>query len=671
MNVLDKVYNLTVDIKNIDTKYNSYAKFFDDDRETSVIKVKILNNNSPIDLENCSVEAYFVLANNTYHNETCKIINSSEGIVELQLCQKCLVKGENIVRLSILKDNEIANTPIITYEVRKGLYSDNPNFNDDPLTPILSQMLLDVKVTKVNQIELQERYEKSLPKIEGKIKEVESLINRVDTAIASGTQDLEVKEARVDKNGKSYAKLGDRLDEVDSQLEQIKNEKISISKFTKSDTDKDDTVRFEKALAYCELNKKALFIPSGTYNLSSTLLINSNMKIEGESRESVILNFTDVTDCIKFNGSSDVGCYNSTIENLLINGTNLECNGVNFNYARESMIKNIKIKNCDIGINLNLSWSNGIHNSIIEQNTTNISLGLFCNDVNFFDCEFSKALGNGIVVIDDAQQVGFFGCSIQKNKLNGVLIRSGRSISFNGCYIEENNMSNINDCYDINIIGDVKKATGISFNGCIIWSGNSTASIYLDSVSSVFLNGCTIMKLGASNTVNSVATTSNTNDVNAVSCYSENLAIKDDGNCVNDTRTPKFSKDLSVVKDYANLKLITKTSLRDAKISFWENDTQLASIGTYGNQLVVKSANKSTGNVDNIIIISENNDYIKFYSSLDMTNEDLININRSTAKEMSLIPTIVQNNNTIFIDSTDGKLKFKDGDGIVRLINVS
>ena len=228
MNVLDKVYNLTVDIKNIDTKYNSYAKFFDDDRETSVIKVKILNNNSPIDLENCSVEAYFVLANNTYHNETCKIIDSSEGIVELQLCQKCLVKGENIVRLSILKDNEIANTPIITYEVRKGLYSDNPNFNDDPLTPILSQMLLDVKVTKVNQIELQERYEKSLPKIEGKIKEVESLINRVDTAIASGTQDLEVKEARVDKNGKSYAKLGDRLNEVDSQLAHIEKSKSNV-----------------------------------------------------------------------------------------------------------------------------------------------------------------------------------------------------------------------------------------------------------------------------------------------------------------------------------------------------------------------------------------------------------------------------------------------------------
>lgn len=228
MNTLDKVYDLTIDIKNIDVKYNSYAKFFDDDRETSIIRIKLLNDKTPMNLENCIVEACFILADNTYHNEACKIINSSEGVVELQLCQKCLVKGENIVRLSISKDNEISNTPVITYEVRKGLYSDNPSFNDDPLTPILSQMLLDIKVTKVNQIELQERYEKSLPKIEGKIKEVESLINRVDTAIASGTQDLEVKEARVDKNGKSYAKLGDRLDEVDSQLSNY---------YTKSETD--------------------------------------------------------------------------------------------------------------------------------------------------------------------------------------------------------------------------------------------------------------------------------------------------------------------------------------------------------------------------------------------------------------------------------------------------
>ena len=254
MNTLDKVYNLTIDIKNIDVKYNSYAKFFDDDRETSVIRIKLLNDKTPMNLENCIVEAYFILADNTYHNEACKIINSSEGVVELQLCQKCLVKGENIVRLSILKDNEISNTPVITYEVRKGLYSDNPSFNDDPLTPILSQMLLDIKVTKVNQIELQERYEKSLPKIEGKIKEVESLINRVDTVIASGTQDLEVIDARdgevslkarldrdLAKGEQVYVELDglqEQVSNIDSQLEHT---------YTKTETDNKISEEIAKA----------------------------------------------------------------------------------------------------------------------------------------------------------------------------------------------------------------------------------------------------------------------------------------------------------------------------------------------------------------------------------------------------------------------------------------
>lgn len=297
MSNLNKVYSITVDMKNVEGKYSSYAKFFDDDRDTSIIKIKLLNDNYPIDLEGCTVEAEFILANNTYHDETCKIINTSEGIVELQLCQECLVVGKNTVRLSILKENEIANTPVITYEVKKGLYSDNPNFNDDPLTPVLSQMLLDVKVTKANQIELQEKYEKSLPKIEGKIKEVESLINRVDTAISSGTQDLEVKEARVDKNGIVYAKLGDRLDEVDSQLEHVENNGLfkNESQFilpewfgAKKDGTYDDAIAINKAInKSIELRKGVIL--SGTYFIKSPIFIKKEVYLRGQGVAKIFL----------------------------------------------------------------------------------------------------------------------------------------------------------------------------------------------------------------------------------------------------------------------------------------------------------------------------------------------------------------------------------------------
>lgn len=357
MNTLDKVYDLTIDIKNIDVKYNSYAKFFDDDRETSVIRIKLLNDKTPIDLEGCTVEAEFILANNTYHDETCKIINSSEGVVELQLCQKCLVKGENIVRLSILKDNEISNTPVITYEVRKGLYSDNPSFNDDPLTPILSQMLLDIKVTKVNQIELQERYEKSLPKIEGKIKEVESLINRVDTAIASGTQDLEVKEARVDKNGKSYAKLGDRLNEVDSQLEQSVP-KVVASKIGMIANDISRSKENTSILSTAINKGHSIIIDDNYYIDSIGVELHGDISIEGMNNKGALLLNNVTSCCFYINDFSSIILKNIKIQNnekhtYFLYNKNTNWNADEFRCENVEILDNVSIiySECDRSIN--------------------------------------------------------------------------------------------------------------------------------------------------------------------------------------------------------------------------------------------------------------------------------------------------------------------------------
>ena len=385
MSSLDKVYSIAVDIKNVEGKYSSYAKFFDDDRDTSIIKIKLLNNNYPIDLEGCTVEAEFILANNTYHDETCKIINTSEGIVELQLCQKCLVKGENIVRLSILKDNEIANTPIITYEVKKGLYSDNPNFNDDPLTPVLSQMLLDVKVTKANQIELQERYEKSLPKIEGKIKEVESLINRVDTAIASGTQDLEVKEARVDKNGKSYAKLGDRLNEVDSQLEHKANKTfINVKDFgSKGDGITDDTISFQNAINNLSENS-TLEIPEGNYIITDQLIVNKQkIRIQGKG--------TIVLDNKTSNGNMAIFCISDS-RDIYISDLSLKTKSFQAGCAISILNKCSDITIDKVNIN---SFKNVGIISPLEYNNTNVKI----LNSSILKCKFGIAGGaNGFVI---------------------------------------------------------------------------------------------------------------------------------------------------------------------------------------------------------------------------------------------------------------------------------
>ena len=476
MNTLDKVYDLTIDIKNIDVKYNSYAKFFDDDRETSVIRIKLLNDKTPMNLENCIVEAYFILADNTYHNEACKIINSSEGVVELQLCQKCLVKGENIVRLSILKDNEISNTPVITYEVRKGLYSDNPNFNDDPLTPILSQMLLDIKVTKVNQIELQERYEKSLPKIEGKIKEVESLINRVNNAIASGTQDLEVKDARVGKNGKSYAKLGDRLNEVDSQLEHIEKQSSEYRVYVENFEGETVNEKIENAITYAKNNRlKEVYLASKDYILNDTLVIPTGIKL--------------------------IGC---GWERDDISGTRILRNG---NFTAIMCLPYEK--------NETIYHSQGIefHNiCFIDYNSNNVEDFMYCEKNSmmvFSNCWFRGMYSNQIVLAE-VMDSRFYNCAFEESRgETSVKLISNIESLVTGYMLEYTNQIMFTDCrwesyLNSAVINEGQNTNEIYFNNCKMESFfSNTQHLSLNSCAVINFNGLQICS-GTTETVDCI-----------------------------------------------------------------------------------------------------------------------------------------------------------------------
>lgn len=135
-------------------------------------------------------------------------------------------------------------------------------------------------------------------------KEVESTTNRQEhlegtfdqLIINSGNSNAEIVDARVGENGKSYAKLGDRLDEVDSQLEHIPymNNYINVKyppspfKGLVGDGTTDDSANLQILLD----NFKNLYFPNGTYFCDSNLvLVNTNIK--GDS--SVIL-FKDNTN---------------------------------------------------------------------------------------------------------------------------------------------------------------------------------------------------------------------------------------------------------------------------------------------------------------------------------------------------------------------------------------
>ena len=207
MNNLDKVYNLSVDLKQSEHRYNSYAKFINDDVNTSILKIKLLNDNDYVNLEGCIVEAFFLLANNTKFNDTCEIVNAENGEIQINLPSECLVVGENYIYITVVKDGKESNAPIISYRVIKGITDNLPPVDGDPIQQTVKQLLLDVKVVQANQNDLQKRYEQAFPQIAKAIEDAKNATKRANEAIAAGTQDLEVKDAR-----DGEATLKDRLE---------------------------------------------------------------------------------------------------------------------------------------------------------------------------------------------------------------------------------------------------------------------------------------------------------------------------------------------------------------------------------------------------------------------------------------------------------------------------
>lgn len=140
-------------------------------------------------------------------------------------------------------------------------------------------------------------------------KEVESTTNRQEhlettfdqLTINAGNSNAEIVDARVGENGKSYAKLGDRLDEVDSQLEHKPNKAdmfVNVKDFgAKGDGVTDDTTAIQNAIdsiyegsSFYDSSKQGgtVYLPSGTYKVTS-LKIKSFITLKGENRLSTIL----------------------------------------------------------------------------------------------------------------------------------------------------------------------------------------------------------------------------------------------------------------------------------------------------------------------------------------------------------------------------------------------
>ncbi|WP_366512946.1 BppU family phage baseplate upper protein [Clostridium sp.] len=147
----NKIYPLEIDIKNLQTTYNSKALYANTDLNTSVMLIKLTLDEKGLDITNKIVTAYIkTTIDGNITMQKCEILDSTEGIIGLDFKKSALKVGTNIFFIEIKSENnEIINTPLIDYKVVE-LFDTSNIFEDEENTNILSQLITDVETSKLS-----------------------------------------------------------------------------------------------------------------------------------------------------------------------------------------------------------------------------------------------------------------------------------------------------------------------------------------------------------------------------------------------------------------------------------------------------------------------------------------------------------------------------------------
>lgn len=210
-------------------------------------------------------------------------------------------------------------------------------------------------------------------------KEVESTTNRQEhledtfdqLVINSGNSNAEIVDARVGENGKSYAKLGDRLDEVDSQLEHNENELSLLINKTDfvypelfgavGDGVNDDTEAFNEMFA---TNKVVKFIKDAIYKVGA-INAKNNLKMYSDYNTTIKLFQNNLSNPVLLGFGS----------NSYVKGINFESDEDNLEWNRSDITnrENIILENCSFkGFRHNASAPNSW--GIYIENSKNITI---------------------------------------------------------------------------------------------------------------------------------------------------------------------------------------------------------------------------------------------------------------------------------------------------------
>ena len=225
----------------------------------------------------------------------------------------------------------------------------------------------------------------------------------------------------------------------------------------KGDNLTDNLIIFNKAISYCNNNKLALYIPSGTYIISDSLTIPSHMTIKGENQENTILTFNsngltfnNVNFCnisnifIKGIENTNYGLYfhglsvhNVNFENVLVYDFN---KGI---YSDATSVwccsyRNMRIGTCLEGLDLYQGFNLTFINFYIDRCKHVMNLQR-TKATSFIGCNFSivnDSSNEHVLNFGTNVNICFESCNFEcdeKYTHNHIFQLSSRMIKFNNC----------------------------------------------------------------------------------------------------------------------------------------------------------------------------------------------------------------------------------------------
>lgn len=268
-------------------------------------------------------------------------------------------------------------------------------------------------------------------------------------------------------------------------LPYVKNDYFTPQMFgAKGDGVTDDTESLKEALKH-----KCVFIPSGTYIISSMLEVKGH--VFGADETASILKFINISaDNYALTLKSNfANMANITIVNEYTddNYENCEYNGINCDNVWNLSFSNIQVKRFKTGINMNNSWNN-----------------------TFSMCSFSKCQ-TGVQGGSETNNVIFKNCFIKRNK-NGVIKKDGTNFVLDGCDLSYNNIgfqqegigiSTVKNCYfeqnvtSISQVYGLKKPDVVHVDNCSFYSLKIEREVVINITSgAVTISKCLFKNLG-------------------------------------------------------------------------------------------------------------------------------------------------------------------------------